>query len=114
MSFKEAFITNEGANLCYWTQGRGPLLILIPGGGGTGTIFNEALPNLSKNYTAATYDRRQSSKSTADTPRQLNPAQQVRDIIATMKALGFEKTSIMGHSGGCIIALQMASTTQKY
>jgi pimeloyl-ACP methyl ester carboxylesterase len=40
--------------------------------------------------------------------KDLNFAQQARDIIAIMKALGHSKTSIFASSGGGVIAFQLA------
>lgn len=101
-------ISNEGCGLQYWYQGTGPLLILIPGGGGIGKQFNAIFPYLAERFTVCTLDRRQTANSKVEKSVVLNPAQQARDLVAIMKDLGFEKTSIFGNSGGGVICLQFA------
>jgi pimeloyl-ACP methyl ester carboxylesterase len=102
-------VDTEGCDLHYWYQGSGPLLVLIPGGGGLGKQFNSLFEHLDQHFTVCAYDRRQSGlSSTVQQRRLLNPAQQARDIIAITKALGREKTSIFSNSGGGIIAFQFA------
>ena len=105
---KYAFVENEDCNIRYWYQGAGPLLIMVPGGSGHGAQFDAIMPLLSTKFTVATYDRRQMSGSKVKVPRNLNPVQCVRDIIAIVHAMGRRKTSIFANSGGGIIALQMA------
>jgi pimeloyl-ACP methyl ester carboxylesterase len=84
------------------------LLVFIPGGGGIGRQFNPLFGHLDKTFAVCTYDRRQTNTSTATEHKLLNPAQQVRDVIAICKSLGREKTSIFANSGGGIIAFQFA------
>src|SRR5262245_30297263 len=112
MAFNPTYnnVQYEGADLAYWYQGSGPLLILIPGGGGHGAQFGAILPYLSRKYTTVAYDRRQNLRSIVEHPKQLNPVQQARDIIAIAKHMGYEKTSLFGNSGGGIIALQLAAS----
>ncbi|KAJ6078528.1 hypothetical protein N7467_008281 [Penicillium canescens] len=116
MSFNPTFdsVFTEGCDLHYWYQGTGPLLVMIPGGGGIGRQFNPIFEHLDKNFTVCTYDRRQTNASTVAEHKPLNPAQQARDIIAICKALGREKTSIFGNSGGGVIAFQFAVSYPEY
>lgn len=115
-SFKPVYLTvgNEGASLKVWHQGDGPLLVLIQGGGGNGDAFNEAIPNLSRNYKVATYDRRGNGQSTVINPRMLNPMESARDVTTIIKALGYTKASLFGTSSGGLIALQLAMSYPKY
>ena len=108
LSPTRASVENEGANIHFWYQGKGPLLILIPGGGGHGRQYNNILPFLDKHFTVVAYDRRQMSASKVAEPKPLNPAQSARDVIAIARHLGQEKTSIFANSGGGVIALQFA------
>jgi pimeloyl-ACP methyl ester carboxylesterase len=111
MSFNPTYATvdNEDCTLHYWYQGSGPLLIFVPGGNGHGRQYNPIMGILSSQYTVATFDRRQMSASQVKGPsKKFNPAQQARDIIAIMKAIGHQTTSIYASSGGGIIAFQMA------
>jgi pimeloyl-ACP methyl ester carboxylesterase len=62
---------------------------------------------LDTHLTVATFDRRQMSASTSIAGnRPLNPAQQARDIIAVMKAIGYTTTSLCTSSSGGINGLQ--------
>jgi len=115
-SFEPTYFSvhNEGAVLRVWSQGNGPLLILIPGGGGTGEGFNKSIPLLSKSYRVVTYDRRGNGESTVDKPRILNPMESARDIVAIIKAMGCAKASLFGTSSGGIFALQVAQSYPEY
>ncbi|KAK5216036.1 hypothetical protein LTR72_010912 [Exophiala xenobiotica] len=104
-----ATVENEECTLKYWHQGKGPLLVFIAGGGGIGRQFNRIFEYLDQDYTVCTYDRRQTNESVVHGGHKpLNPAQQCRDIIAIVKALGRQRTSILGNSGGGVLALQFA------
>lgn len=83
-------------------------MVFIPGGNGHGLQFNNMLALVSDTYTCATFDRRQMTNSPAKINKVFNPPQQVRDIIAIIKALGFEKAIIFGSSLGGILGFQLA------
>ena len=107
-------VHNEGAVLNVWSQGNGPLLILIPGGGGTGEVFNKSIPVLSKFYNVVAYDRRGNGQSIVEKPRILNPMESARDVVAIIKAMGSTKASLFGTSSGGIFALQLAQSYPEY
>lgn len=107
-------VENEGAVIRTWSQGNGPLLILIPGGGGTGEGFDKSMPSLSKYYTVVAYDRRGNGKSTVEKPRILNPMESARDIVAIVKAMGRTKAFLFGTSSGGTFALQVAQSYPEY
>ena len=107
-------VENEGSALRVWYQGYGPLLILIPGGGGTGEGFDKAIPTLAQHYKAATYDRRGNGGSTVTKPRILNPMESARDVVAIIRALGHTRASLFGTSSGGLIALQLAQSYPDY
>ncbi|RDW57092.1 hypothetical protein BP6252_13838 [Coleophoma cylindrospora] len=111
MSFNPtyAYTENEGCKLHYWYTGMGPLLVFIPGGSGHGAQYNNIMKILSNTYTCCTFDRRGMSSSTVDGPKKLlSPPNQARDIVAIIKALGFEKASIFANSLGGIFGFQLA------
>jgi pimeloyl-ACP methyl ester carboxylesterase len=104
-----ATVENEDCTLHCWYQGNGPLLIFVPGGNGHGRQYNPIMSILESKYTVATFDRRQMSASQVKGPNKtFNPAQQARDIISIMNAIGHKTTSVFASSGGGIIAYQMA------
>lgn len=100
-------VETDGAKLHVWHQGSGRLLILIAGGAQSGICFDAVIPKLSQHYTVATYDRRGYSNSLIEKKTIVNLAQSARDVVAIIKALGFQKASIFGTSAGGIIALQL-------
>ncbi|KFY91456.1 hypothetical protein V498_05459 [Pseudogymnoascus sp. VKM F-4517 (FW-2822)] len=53
----------NGAKLYYETFGSGPLLLLIPGADGRGTVFHDTAKYLSSHFTVACWDRRGFSQS---------------------------------------------------
>jgi pimeloyl-ACP methyl ester carboxylesterase len=110
MSFKPKFakVGNEGCDLHYWFQGKGPLLILVPSGMGDGKQFNNIMAQLDQHFTVVAYDRRQASTSKNTTNKPLNPTQHCRDIIAIARSLGQNKTSIFASGAGGIIAMELA------
>jgi pimeloyl-ACP methyl ester carboxylesterase len=105
---KCAMVENESCVLHYWFQGKGPLLILVPGGMGHGRQFNNVLVLLDKHFTVVAYDRRQASTNKVAPNKPLNPAQHARDILAIMRSIGHDKASIFAYGGGGIIALEFA------
>ncbi|KAL2193726.1 Alpha/Beta hydrolase protein [Corynascus similis CBS 632.67] len=103
-----AIVHNEGCDLHYWYQGKGPLITFIPGGNGHGRQFNNMMAALSDRFTCVTFDRRQMSASQMPVNKRLSPPQQARDIRAVIKALGFDKSILFGSSSGGIFAFQFA------
>lgn len=102
-------IHTEGADLVFDVQGSGPALLLIPGAGGTGAVYDQIVPLLTDEYTVIIYDRRGNARSSGDTNTDLDMAQQARDVVAVLKAAGQETAIVFGNSGGANIALQVAA-----
>lgn len=101
-------VRNEGCDLHYWYQGKGPLITFIPGGNGHGRQYNNIMAALSDRFTCVTFDRRQMSSSKVDVNKLISPPQQARDILAVIRAVGFERSVIFGNSLGGVLALQFA------
>ncbi|KAI9148265.1 hydrolase [Paramyrothecium foliicola] len=104
-----AVVHNEGCDLHYCYKGSGPLLFFIPGGNGHGRQFYKVMDGMSDRYTCATFDRRQMSASQVPVNKYLNPYQQGRDIVAIIKALGFEKATLFGSSLGGLLGFVVAA-----
>ncbi len=102
-------VQNEGAKLVFDVQGVGPTLLLIPGAGGTGSVYVHLASLLADQFTVITYDRRGNARSSGDTSTDLDMAQQARDIVAILAAAGQRQALIFGNSGGANIALQLAA-----
>jgi pimeloyl-ACP methyl ester carboxylesterase len=97
------------AGLYYETHGSGPLLVMIPGAGGTADVFRKLAQNLSADFTVVIYDRRGFSRSTLTGPqdyehRLATDADDVRRLIAH---LGADEAVVFGASSGAIVALEV-------
>jgi pimeloyl-ACP methyl ester carboxylesterase len=64
---------------------------------------------LANEFTVLNYDRRCNSRSTGDRSIDMTVAQQARDVVAIIKAMGSDKAIIFGSSGGGIIGLELAA-----
>ena len=102
-------IITEGAELYCERRGSGPPLLLITGGIGDAGFYSSAANILANEFTVLNYDRRCNSRSTGDRSIDMTVAQQARDAIAIIKAMGHDKAIIFGSSGGGIIGLELAA-----
>lgn len=102
-------VHTEGADIAYDRQGGGPPLLLISGGGGDGARHDAITPLLTDAYTVISYDRRCNSRSSGDTSRDMDMAQQARDAVAVIRAAGFERAYVFGNSCGASIGLELAA-----
>ena len=100
---------SEGAELVYDTQGAGDALLCIPGAGGNASAYTEMAALLADRYRVITYDRRCNGRSSGDPAKDLDMAQQARDVVAVLRAAGHERAFIFGNSGGANIALKVAA-----
>lgn len=97
-----------GASISYTMRGSGPLLLLIPGGEGSGGGYNNLADNLSDRYTVVTYNRRGAPGSPLD-----DPAEDVRlethtdDAQRLLSTLTREPASVFGSSAGALIGLDL-------
>jgi len=106
---REKVIT-EGAEIYYERLGNGPLLLLIHGAMEDAGFYSSAADILAKKFTAVSYDRRCSSRSSGNRDADVTVAQQARDAAYIIKEMGFDKAIVIGRSGGAIIGLELAAT----
>ena len=107
-------VESEGATLVYDTWGTGVPLLLIPGAGGDASVFNELASLLAEEFRVITFDRRCNARSSGDKSRDMDMAQQARDVVAILKAAKHERAIVFGNSGGGNIALQLAADHPQY
>jgi|SRR5688572_2365095 pimeloyl-ACP methyl ester carboxylesterase len=81
-------VISEGAELYCERRGSGPLLLLITGGMGDAGFYSSAADILASEFTVLNYDRRCNSRSTGDRSIDMTIAQQARDVVAIVKAMG--------------------------
>ncbi|MFD5145635.1 alpha/beta fold hydrolase [Streptomyces sp. NPDC058401] len=103
-----------GACLHYEVRGRGPLLLLIPGGTGGAAAFDGVADALAAEYTVASYDPRGLSRSPLDAPEpgrsvaEQSVAEHAEDALRLLDLLSpAEPARIFGSSSGAIAALHL-------
>ncbi|WP_328787296.1 MULTISPECIES: alpha/beta fold hydrolase [unclassified Streptomyces] len=99
----------NGATLHYEVRGRGPLLLLVPGGTGGAASFDGVADDLAAEYTVATYDPRGMSRSTLDDPdAEQHVAEHAEDAARIADLLSpREPARVFGSSSGAIVALHL-------
>ncbi|MEU3751114.1 alpha/beta hydrolase [Streptomyces narbonensis] len=98
-----------GATLHYEVRGRGPLLLLIPGGTGGASSFDSIADDLAAEYTVATYDPRGMSRSTLDDPEaEQRVSEHADDAFRILGLLSpSEPARVFGASSGAIVAVHL-------
>jgi len=100
-------ISIHGHEVRYFRAGEGPALLLIHGMAGSAATWKHVLPRLSRDYTVIAPDLLGHGKS--DKPRtdySLGAfAAGLRDLLV---ALGIERATVVGHSLGGGVAMQLA------
>ncbi|MCZ9345548.1 alpha/beta fold hydrolase, partial [Streptomyces sp. TRM76130] len=99
----------KGANLHYEVRGRGPLLLLIPGGTGGTATFDGIADALATEHTVATYDPRGMSRSALDDPEAEQRVDEHADDAFRMLELlsPGEPARVFGTSSGAIVAVHL-------
>jgi pimeloyl-ACP methyl ester carboxylesterase len=98
-----------GAELYFERRGSGPALLMISGGGGDCGGYVGVGEQLADTYEVISYDRRACSRSTGSRDHDMAVAQQTRDAVAVLDAVGVESAMVFGNSGGAIIGLDLAA-----
>jgi pimeloyl-ACP methyl ester carboxylesterase len=102
-------VSNEGAEIYCERRGNGPMLLLIHGAMEDAGFYSAAADILADEFTVVTYDRRCNSRSSGDRSTEMTVEQQARDAAVVIKAIGDNKTAVLGRSGGAIISLELAA-----
>ena len=100
-----------GIDIAYYTRGSGQPLVMIMGFRGTMAIWDpELLNELEKKYTLILFDNRGVGLS-SDTEKNLTTIPQMaEDTFDLIKALGYDKVSVLGWSMGSRIAEYLTTT----
>ncbi|QLY28746.1 alpha/beta fold hydrolase [Nocardia huaxiensis] len=98
-----------GATLHYEIRGAGPLLLLIPGGGGDAGTFDGMAEALEKHFTVVAFDPRGYSRSTLDSgqPEDQHVAVQRDDVYRLLTHLTDKPALVCGTSDGAIVGLDL-------
>lgn len=98
-----------GAALHYTTFGSGPILLLIPGAEGRGSIFHDLAQHLSTQFTVICMTRRGYSQSlligTQDFPNRLST--DADDAHSLIKHLSPDPAVVFGSSSGAVVAQRL-------
>ncbi|WP_098897466.1 alpha/beta fold hydrolase [Streptomyces sp. st77] len=100
----------NGATLHYEVRGRGPLVLLIPGGTGGVASFDGVAEDLAADgYTVVGYDPRGMSRSTLDDPdAEQHVAEHADDALRILDLLSPDEPALVfGASSGAIVALHL-------
>ncbi|OBT71289.1 hypothetical protein VF21_10628 [Pseudogymnoascus sp. 05NY08] len=101
----------SGALLNYDTFGHGPLLLLIPGADGRGSIFHDTAQHLSLHFTVICYDRRGYSKSLLQGAQDFSNklSTDADDAHSLIKHLSDSSSpaTVFGSSSGAIVAQRL-------
>jgi len=101
-----------GATLSYDVRGRGPLLLLIPGGAADASIFEAAVPALARELRVLTYDPRGLSRSPLEGEAANSSVAidvQADDAYRLLAAIGGGPAYVFGSSGGAITGLELVT-----
>jgi pimeloyl-ACP methyl ester carboxylesterase len=109
----ETVTSADGTVIAYDRAGDGPVLIVCVGAFCTRTTFI-APPDLARQFTVVTYDRRGRGDSDAPgvpgDPGPLAAQREYEDLAAVAAATGTKAPFVFGHSSGAAIALRAAAT----
>jgi pimeloyl-ACP methyl ester carboxylesterase len=101
-------VRSSGARLHTERTGRGPALVLVPGGGGDAAMYDDVVRPLAERFTVIAFDRRGNSRSPLDDESSpVGVAEQAADVIAVLDHYGIDRAFVFGSSGGAIITLEV-------
>jgi len=87
------------AEINYERSGQGPTLMLVPGLGGAGAVWNKQLPAFSRHFDVVVHDHRGAGQSSMSRIK-YSVDQMASDALKLMDALKIEKAHYLGHSTG--------------
>ncbi|KAI9734264.1 MAG: hypothetical protein M1834_002368 [Cirrosporium novae-zelandiae] len=95
-----------GATLHYETFGTGPILLLVPGADGRGSVFHNTAKYLASHFTVICWDRRGFSKSFLVGPQDFSNrlSTDADDAELLIRHLSREPAAVFGNSSGAIVA----------
>ena len=106
---KSAMLTVPGAQIYYEVAGKGPTLLIIPGGPQDAGVFTELTQLLADRYTVVAYDPRGNSRTTTEGELgDMDLAVQADDAAALIRAVG-APAHVFGTSGGAQIGFALAA-----
>ena len=91
--------------------GEGPVVVLVPGGGGDAAMYRDLVRELAQRFTVITFDRRGNSRSRWKHTEQCGGlTAQARDVVAVMDDAGVERAFVFGNSAGALVTLSLLTS----
>ncbi|MEV6732607.1 MULTISPECIES: alpha/beta hydrolase [unclassified Streptomyces] len=108
---KSAMLQVPGASLYHEVRGSGPVLLMLPGGGGDAAVFDGVAGTLAAHYRVVTIDPRGYSRSRLDVPGPVDQRVEVQSedayrLLEHLTPAG-EDAYVFGSSSGAIVALDL-------
>ena len=100
--------THDGADLAWWSTGRGDPLLLIAGQAVTHHAWGPVLDSLSQHHQVLTFDHRGIGHSTLGEPQTLTTRSLSDDAVCVLDAAGISHAHVFGHSLGGRVAQWIA------
>lgn len=97
-----------GAEIAYTDTGKGPPLLLLHGGEGDHTMFDDSVGYLSRHLRVIAYDQRDCGQTTTESEEQYDLDALADEAAELIAALGLGKAHVLGHSAGGPIAQKLA------
>jgi pimeloyl-ACP methyl ester carboxylesterase len=101
--------TVNGADLYYEERGSGPPLLLVHGTGGYAELWSPVLDGLARSFRVIAYDRRGFARS--QTTKRWSLSDHARDAALLLDALKAAPATVVGWSGGGVVALDLAASS---
>jgi pimeloyl-ACP methyl ester carboxylesterase/quercetin dioxygenase-like cupin family protein len=98
----------DGAELYVEVEGEGPPLVLVHGLGLSGALWNRVAEALGGGRTLVRVDLRGAGRSREAERGELTLERWARDLAAVLEQLELERPTVVGHSLGAAIALELA------
>ena len=98
----------NGIDLYYEERGAGPPLLLIHGTGAYAELWSPVLDGLARSFRVIAYDRRGFARSPSTKRWALSD--HARDAAALLDSLGASPATVVGWSGGGVVALDLAAS----
>ena len=112
MDFEKRFFENSGIKTRYFIGGKGDPLLFLHGAGLGASTYSASLKILSKNYLTIAPDMPCFGNSDMP-PKIWDFKDYARYFDSFLSSLGLEKVSLVGHSFGGGVALNLASESKK-
>ena len=108
-SWKHEYITSNGVNLHYVTQGEGPLMLMLHGFPEFWYSWRHQIPEFAKDFKVVAIDLRGYNDSDKPEDKSAYVMDEfIKDVAGVIKGLGYDRCVLVGHDWGGAIAWSFA------